>query len=295
MSNVSAVPPIASKPLLGAPEQVAPVAYVDWPPIFAGAFVAVAISTVMTTFGAAIGLSATSPISGSSMSGTAWIVATGIWVLWIAVSSFVAGGYLAGRMRRRIHDASEHESDVRDGVHGLVVWAIGALLLGYLAASSITGLTKSVAGTAATGAMTAITAAANPVDDAVSRITRAGPSAKVGDDTFRQDATAILKASAANGSISDEDKGYLSAQIATHTGLSPQDASKRIDDAMGAVNAAKEKAKQAAESARKIGVLLAFLTAASLAVSAAAAWWAATVGGKHRDEGIDLSHLTTWR
>ena len=112
---------------------------------------------------------------------------------------------------------------------------------------------------------------------------------------FRQDVTGILTTSAADGSISDEDKAYLSAQIAAHTGLSPQDASKRVDDAMTAVTAAKEKAKQAVESARKIGVLLAFLTAASLAVSAAAAWWAATMGGKHRDEGVDLSHLTTWR
>ena len=70
-----------------------------WPPIFAGAFVAVAISTVMTTFGAAISLSATSPISGSSMSGAAWIVATAIWGLGSPSQRFVAGGYLAGRLR----------------------------------------------------------------------------------------------------------------------------------------------------------------------------------------------------
>jgi hypothetical protein len=291
MSQVN-ISPLSSDSTVGAP---APVAYVDWPPIIAGALVAVAISTVMTTFGAAIGLSATSPISGSNISGTAWIVATAIWVLWIAVSSFVAGGYLAGRMRRRIHDATEHESDVRDGVHGLVVWAIGALLLGYLAASSITGLTKSVAGTAATGTMAVISGAANPIEDAVNRVTRAGPSAKPGNDSFRQDVTGILTSSAATGSITEDDKSYLSAQIAAHTGLSPQDASKRVDDAMAAVNAAKEKAKQATESARKIGVLVAFLTAASLAVSAAAAWWAATTGGKHRDEEVDLSHFTTWR
>lgn len=291
MSNVNAAADLAPVAVLDGASQVP---YVDWPPIFAGAFVAVAISTVMTTFGAAIGLSATSPISGSSMSGAAWIVATAIWVLWIAVSSFVAGGYLAGRLRRRIHDASEHESDVRDGVHGVVVWAIGALLLGYLAASSITGLTKSVAGAAAPTASAIAGAAVNPIDVAVGRITRAGPPTKATGDTLRQDSIDIFTA-AANGSISDEDKAYLSAQIAARTGMSPQDASKRVDDAIAALNAAKEKAKQAAESARKAGVLIAFLTAASLAISAAAAWWAATMGGKHRDEGVDLSHLTTWR
>jgi hypothetical protein len=292
MSNMNVNPRLADASVA---ERAASVAYIDWPPILAGAIVAIAISTVMTTFGAAIGLSATSPISGSTMSRTAWIVATAIWVLWIAVSSFVAGGYLAGRMRRRIHDASEHESDVRDGAHGLVVWALGALLIGYLAASSIAGLSKSVASTAASGAAAVITGAVNPIDAAVTRIVRAGPSANPNSDNFRQDAAAIIASSAANGSVSDEDKAYLSAQIAARTGLSAQDASKRVDDAMTAVNAAAEKARETAESARKIGVLVAFLTAASLAVSAAAAWWAATTGGKHRDEGVDLSHLTTWR
>jgi hypothetical protein len=292
MSNVNVNPRLADPSVV---ERAASVAYIDWPPSLAGAIVAIAISTVMTTFGAAIGLSATSPISGSTMSRTAWIVATAIWVLWIAVSSFVAGGYLAGRMRRRIHDASEHESDVRDGAHGLVVWALGALLIGYLAASSIAGLSKSVASTAASGAAAVISGAVNPIDAAVTRIVRAGPSANPNSDNFRQDAAAIIASSAANGSMSDEDKAYLSAQIAAHTGLSAQDASKRVDDAMTAVNAAAEKARETAESARKIGVLVAFLTAASLAVSAAAAWWAATTGGKHRDEGVDLSHLTTWR
>jgi hypothetical protein len=137
--------------------------------------------------------------------------------------------------------------------------------------------------------------AANPIDDAVNHVMRSSPSAKSENDNFRQDLTGILTTSAANGFMTDEDKSYLSAQIAAHTGLSPHDASKRVDDAMAAVNAAKEKAKQAAETARKVGVMLAFLTAASLAVGAAAAWWAATTGGKHRDEGVDLSHLTAWR
>jgi hypothetical protein len=289
MSNANLV---ATAPIGETPSSVA---YVDWAPIVAGAVVAAAISTVMSAFGAAIGLSATSPVSGSAISATAWIVATAIWVLWIAVSSFVAGGYLAGRMRRRIHDASEHESDIRDGAHGIIVWAIGALLIAYLATTSITGAAKSVASAGAAGATTILSASINPLDAAVNRLTRAGASSAATPDNFKQDVTGILATSAASGSISDEDKAYLTAQIAAHTGLAQADAAKRIDDAMAALNAASEKAKQAAEVARKTGVLVAFMIAASLAVSAAAAWWAASIGGKHRDEGIDLSHLTVWR
>jgi hypothetical protein len=44
-----------------------------------------------------------------------------------------------------------------------------------------------------------------------------------GKASFRQDVTGIFTTSAANGSISDEDKAYVSAQIAAHTGLSERD------------------------------------------------------------------------
>ena len=54
---------------------------------------------------------------------------------------------------------------------------------------------------------------------------------------------------------------------------------------MTAVDDAKAKAADAAEAARKMTVLSAFLTAASLLVAAAGAWWAASKGGRHRDEG----------
>ena len=67
-----------------------------------------------------------------------------------------------------------------------------------------------------------------------------------------------------------------------------------IDEAVATVKDTADKAKAAAEKARKVGILASFLAAALLLVSAAAAWWAATLGGKHRDEGTDLSHLTRW-
>ena len=117
-------------------EDVAPVAasnnsehsYVDWPAIFAGTVLASAISFVLLTFGSAIGLSMTSAYEGRGMTLFWFAIAAALWVLWVQISSFMAGGYLTGRMRRRHHDATEHESDIRDGSHGLVMWAVGVLL-----------------------------------------------------------------------------------------------------------------------------------------------------------------------
>lgn len=53
-------------------------------------------------------------------------------------------------------------------------------------------------------------------------------------------------------------------------------------------------AKQKADAARNIGILIAFATAVTLLVAGAAAAWAATLGGKHRDELTDTSAFWRW-
>src|SRR6201999_1604817 len=73
-------------------------------------------------------------------------VAIAIWSIWVLVSSLIAGGYLAGRFRHRTYDATEHESDVRDGAHGLLVWALAALLGSYLVTSAVVSAGKSDTG-----------------------------------------------------------------------------------------------------------------------------------------------------
>jgi hypothetical protein len=111
--------------------------YVDWPAILAGAAVAAAIAFILSVFGAAVGLSLTSPFGGEGMGATGISIAVGIWLLWVATSIFMAGGSLTGGLRRRIPDASAHEAEVRDGAHGLVVWAVGAAFV--LAAALLIG------------------------------------------------------------------------------------------------------------------------------------------------------------
>ena len=51
-----------------------------------------------------------------------WLaIAAGIWFAWVMVTSFGAGGYLAGRMRRHAGDAKPDEVKLRDGAHGVLV------------------------------------------------------------------------------------------------------------------------------------------------------------------------------
>jgi hypothetical protein len=97
--------------------------YVEWAPIIAGAVLAGALSLLLLQFGTAIGLAADYAIT-SADSDLAWrIVAITIWLFWIELLASLLGGYLAGRMRSPIPDATPHEAEFRDGVHGLLVWA----------------------------------------------------------------------------------------------------------------------------------------------------------------------------
>jgi len=346
--------------------------YVDWPAIIAGAVLASAISFVLFTFGTGIGLSLTSPYPGESVTPTAFAVVLGLWVLWVSVSSFIAGAYLTGRLRRRIGDASEHEVEVRDAAHGLLVWALSALI-GAMIAAWVTGLTASktadvaagVATGASTGAAQEIASRVDPASywtDVLFRPAPGTPAAAGGTgaapattdtaaaaapatttttgaatttapaattttttgaattetaqttappapaattaaapaaapmhtaDTAqsREAANRIMASRIAEGKLNDDDRAYLARLVGDETGLSESEAAARVDTAVTGLSQARAEAARLAERARKFGILITFLTAASLAVGAAACWWAATIGGRHRDQAVDFSHV----
>jgi hypothetical protein len=269
--------------------------YVDWPAVIAGIVLASAIALVLLTFGSAIGLSFADFQAGPDDANPVWVaIAAASWLLWVQISSFMAGGYLTGRMRRRFHDASEHESDIRDGSHGLLVWA-GALVLGAIIAVGGLGAAVNAVGSAVS---TATTAASNVADDAaesgmdpqayfVDTLFRSPPGATPAAGSlqdFRGEATRILGNGAVTGSIPDADRAYLSQMVSANTGLSPEEADTRVNEVLASVDQARADAAAAAEEARKWTVLGAFLTAAAFLVSAAGAYWAAMKGGNHRDK-----------
>jgi hypothetical protein len=262
-----------------------PTNYVDWGAIAAGVFVSLAVTSVFLAFGSAIGLSMTSFQPSASAPVIGVVIAAALWFLWVQVSSFMGGGYVAGRMRRRIGDAKAHEVEMRDGAHGLIVWAvnivIGAALAGFLTLAGIGGAIG-VAATSDSGAM----------DYYADRLMRgdaaAGTTAAPADTQSNAQISRILTRNVAARTFDETDRAYVVREISTRTGLAEADAQKRLDDAVATLRAQ-------AETARRYAVLFAFLTAASFLVSGVAAWWAATAGGKHRDEGIDHSHLSRWR
>ncbi len=260
--------------------------YVDWPAIIAGVVFASAISILFISFGSAIGLNMVGFHAREGAPAVLIGVAAASWFLWVQISSFMAGGYLTGRLRRRNFDATEDESDVRDGAHGLLVWA-GAMIVGAVLAVSGVGAIANAAGSAAA---TATVAASNAVEDAVD------PNAYFVDTLFRAnqpvDATLardeagriFAQAALGDGSINADDRAYLANVVAANTGLTPEEAQSRVDQVAANVATARQQAVEAARIARNTAIIAAFLLAASSLVSAIGAYWAAQKGGNHRDE-----------
>jgi hypothetical protein len=113
-------------------------------------------------------------------------------------------------------------------------------------------------------------------------------------EATRQEISRLLSAAAAKDSLSVDDRAYLVHVVAARTGLAQADAETRVDALSEQMKSSAAKVRATTEAARKGGVLLAFLTAATMVLGAAAAWWGAGVGGRHRDENFDASHLTRW-
>ena len=181
--------------------RVATSSYLEWGGIFGGGVIACAISVVLLQFGASAGLALGSPTLANG--GASWnVLVAGLWVVIVATASSAAGGYVAGRMRTRWEDSDESESEFRDGIHGIAVWALATL-----------GAALFIALIGSNGAAAVV----NPAD------------AQLNETTAR-----------------------LSANIAA---------------------------------------IFSFATAAGSALGAAAAWFAATTGGQHRNEGIAFHHV----
>jgi cytoskeletal protein RodZ len=151
--------------------------------------------------------------------------------------SFYIGGYIAARLKPRA-SVSEHETDVRDGLHGLVVWGVGVIAAGVIALAGIGGVGAVAHAPENQTIASTVQAASQEVDQSVDQAASEEPSA--------------------NPQARDESAVERRANIA-----------------------------------RKVSVIAAFITAASLLAGAVAAFFGAHAGGQHRDRNVMWAFFTS--
>lgn len=276
--------------------------YVDWAAILAGGIFALAISFLLISFGASLGLSLASPYRGEGVSAAWFAIAAGIWLAWVMVVGFGAGGYLCGRMRRRAGDANPDEVEARDGIHGLMVWATGAIVGTVLATSGVGGFIS--VGASAANTVTELAGDALSTDYFADMMLRgsaadgaavSGPEAADIAPAVQQEIATIITRSVTTGDMVERDRSYLAQIVAANTALDQDAARTRVDETIAEIDAARAAARDAAEQARIAGVIFAFIAASTLLIGAVTAFFAAAAGGHHRDQGLGFDVFTARR
>ena len=271
--------------------------FIEWGAVIAGAVMAAALSFVFLTFGTAIGLTTVSPWPNSGVSAKTAASLAIFWTLAQQIGAFMIGGYIAGRLRARWAEANEDETEFRDSLHGALVWAvgitIGAMLL-FATAGAVARVGADVVGKTATAATNNADTIAYYADAMLRPAARpttgqgapgAATPARV--EPLPQEARAeigrIVARSVTAGSVADSDRSYLATLVAQRTGLPQAEAERRVNET---ISEATRATREAADKARRAAVLGGLVTAISLLVSLAAAWWAAQKGGNHRDNRL---------
>ena len=286
---------------------------VSWGAIVAGAAAAAALSLILLMLGTGLGLSSVSPWAYSGVSVTTFGVST---ILWLTFTQLVAsgmGGYLAGRLRTKWVAVHTVEVYFRDTAHGFLAWAIAALATAALLTSVIGSI---VSGGIQAGAVATATAASSEIAPSNGDN---GPMGYFVDLLFRKDLNSTtstpdiagsdtmpgwppkpIPAGAATevtrifmnsirteASLPEEDLRYVGQLVALRTGLTQQEAEKRVSDTYARVQAklhdAETAAKEAADKGRKASAYAALWLFISLLIGAFVASFAATIGGRQRD------------
>jgi hypothetical protein len=248
-----------------------PLSYIQWGPPIAGAVAATAVFFVLQTFAVGIGLAVASTSPTWRDTSAVLVTLSGLFLVLAAIVAFGLGGYIAGRMRNAL-TVNPDEREFRDGVYGLLVWAIAVILTAFVAFAT----TQSVGRLGGQPAVSSVPGESIIAYD-LDRLFRSDRRPTNADMAYpRSEAARILLTSAGHTGMKAEDRSYLIRLTSAATGLAAPEAERRVDAVIVA-------SRDNIRKARRTGVILAFMVGAAALLGAAVAWFAAIAGGDHRD------------
>ncbi len=259
-----------------------------WGAILGGALAALAVTMILTPLGISLGFASVSPWSSAEGSAVAFTAVAAIWLIVVQWLASGLGGYITGRLRTRWVAMHEHEGFFRDTAHGFLTWALAAVLVALFA---VTIMPHHPMGQGHDHGMDYANRGAGPVDYEVDRLYR-GRTAAIGDDLRSETGRILTRAVVSTNHdnyfsdgygntdeampSTDDDRRYLTQLVASHTGLTADEARERVDSVI-------TDSKNKLNAARKAAAALAFYTFFSMLMGAFIASVAAALGGRHRD------------
>lgn len=289
---------------------------ISWSAVFSGAVLAAIMYLILMVLGAGLGLSVVSPWNLREYAPETIGIAAVAWIILTQIISSGGGGYIAGRLAQTESNADNQEVHFRNTAHGLVVWALTAIMVLMLVGTTISHMLSGGAAVISTvskgvGLGVGTTYLGNNLQHQLpdsntseesedissyaldflfrpffsdANQNEPHPAFKSSDSsTQKTEIARIFAYSIQEGKMSDADKNYIAKVISSHTGLTQADALNRVNQTLSQIQVTLEKAedqaKQALDSVRRAAVETALWTFAALIGGALAAGAAARFGG----------------
>jgi hypothetical protein len=251
---------------------------ISWPAVIGGAFTTAALSLILITLGTGLGFSSVSPWSNMGASASTVKAGAIVWLIFTQVIAFAMGGYLAGRLRTKWVDVHTDEVYFRDTAHGLLVWAVGVVLIAaFLASAAAMFAGREAQRMEPVQASATEASLLNPNEYLIDTLFRSTSTmTDLNTIAMRAEADRIFVHALRDGSMSQADNVYLARLISARTGLNEADAQRRATDVFA-------QAQKAAETTRKAIAHLSLWLFVALLSGAFCASYAGTIGGRQRD------------
>jgi hypothetical protein len=227
---------------------------ISWGAVLAGAVVAVASTILLNLLGAAMGAGSIHALDGASPANLG--LGAAIWEIINLLLSMAFGGYVASRL-------SGTHSHLDGELHGLTMWGLAVLLGSVLLAHAFSGLlgimgqgTNSIVnrtvGEAGT-ALGALPAEANPqvmADRLQQSLSNNGDPTTMSREQINAEISGLVRKSL-NSNLSQADRNRLVALVAAQSGVTGDEAARRVtqmeNDARVSVTQAEQEKRSAAD------------------------------------------------
>lgn len=274
---------------------------VSWGAIFSGVTIALAAQFLLNLLGVGIGAAVLDPATSDNPAASTFSIGGGIWFVLAGIVSAFLGGYVSSRLSGR-------PSSSTGGYHGLTTWAVTTLVVLYLLTtsvgsliggafsgiSSIVGGVGQTAATAATTAAPAIASSANPMAGIEQQI-----RSSTGNDPQALQTAAVSSIQAlvtGDQAKADEARARAADAVAKAQGIPVDQARTQVEqyektyrDNMEAAKQQAIEAAQTATAAVSAGAILGFI---ALALGAIAGWFGGSFGTKRN---VVVSETVTHR
>lgn len=265
---------------------------ISWGAVLAGAIVAVATNILLNLLGAALGGGSINAFDITSNDLANYGTGAAIWEIINLALSMAFGGYVAARL-------SGTHSHLDGELHGVTMWGLAVLLGSLLVAHALSGLFSGTVGQGTSSAITRAVGEAGGISGAIApdlnqtlterlqqTLNNSGDPTTMSREQISSEINTLVRSRVANNSLSDADRNRLVALVAAQSGITNDEAARRVtqmeNEAKARVDQVERRARELADRAAHAATTTAQALFTALTLGLLGALVGSWIGTRHK-------------